>query len=158
MFTVRLHLSKNVYYVDICIEPGYHSMFAVRLQSRGRTDVGTVEIRLDDGWVQVCDDEWDYADAKVLCKQLGYKDAMYLSSSKLGKMSTNSLANKALTQFSCQGNEKELINCTHNKLTTKCGAMNRAAAICYNKSKSEVDMCKYTAEAVGYSDVNTGTT
>ncbi|XP_033749618.1 deleted in malignant brain tumors 1 protein-like isoform X1 [Pecten maximus] len=113
---------------------------SVRLQSRGRTDVGTVEVRLDDGWVQVCDDEWGYSDAKVVCRQLGYKDAMYLRGSKLGKMSTDSLANKALTRFKCRGSEKELLNCTHAPITTKCNTMNRAAAICYNKSKSDVDM------------------
>ena len=39
--------------------------FSVRLKSRGRTDVGSVEIRVNDGWVEVCDEKWDNADAKV---------------------------------------------------------------------------------------------
>ena len=46
--------------------------FSVRLNSRGRTDVGTVEIHTGGSWVQVCDGNWEDIDATVLCKEMGF--------------------------------------------------------------------------------------
>ena len=33
---------------------------------------GIVEICEDEVWVPVCDDKWDYREATVVCRQLGY--------------------------------------------------------------------------------------
>jgi hypothetical protein len=59
------------------------------LKSRGVTNLGTVEIRTDAGWVQVCDDEWDKKDALVVCREQNYNNGTALTGSKLGKVSTH---------------------------------------------------------------------
>lgn len=113
---------------------------SVRLKSRGRTDVGTVEIRLNEGWVEVCDQDWDNVDAKVLCREMGFVDGLALCCSTLGVDQSDSSPNKAFTSFNCEGHEKSLLQCPNQELRTKCSSEHRASAICYNTSISQVDM------------------
>ncbi|XP_052098351.1 deleted in malignant brain tumors 1 protein-like [Mytilus californianus] len=104
---------------------------SVRLNSRGRTDVGTVEIHTEGAWVQVCDAGWDDIDATVLCKEMGFSWGKALLRSQLGKVSSSSIATKAFTHFSCIGSEDRLISCNHTVLRSKCETKHRASAICY---------------------------
>lgn len=67
----------------------YLFSFTVRLKSRGVTNLGTVEIRTDAGWVQVCDDDWDREDALVVCREQNFNNGTALIGSKLGKISTH---------------------------------------------------------------------
>ncbi|XP_052791481.1 deleted in malignant brain tumors 1 protein-like isoform X3 [Mya arenaria] len=112
---------------------------SVRLKSRGRTHVGTVEIRTNDGWVEVCDQDWDHLEAKVVCREMGFVDGIAKCCSTLGVDQSSSSPNKAFTQFQCTSLEKRLINCTHVTMQTKCAPEHRASAICYDKPLSEVD-------------------
>ena len=43
----------------------------LRLEEGGRSDVGRVEVCEEGVWTSVCDDQWDYRDAVVVCNQLG---------------------------------------------------------------------------------------
>lgn len=61
----------------------------MRLKSRGVTNLGTVEIRTDAGWVQVCDEDWDLQDALVVCREQNFNNGTALTGSKLGKVSTH---------------------------------------------------------------------
>ena len=55
-----------------CIATVECSENEVRLMDGLTPDDGRVEICLNGLWGSVCDDDWDYRDAHVVCQQLGY--------------------------------------------------------------------------------------
>ncbi|XP_021368435.1 deleted in malignant brain tumors 1 protein-like [Mizuhopecten yessoensis] len=68
---------------------------------------GRVEIFYDGVWGTVCSWSWQSADAKVLCRQLGYQDGIvsYNVEKSLPQI------NRWVTGFFCQGNEKTMMTC-----------------------------------------------
>lgn len=51
----------------------------VRLLTNGSvisTNEGTVEILYNGAWGSVCDDYWGFSEARVVCRMLGYVDAI----------------------------------------------------------------------------------
>ncbi|KAJ7374473.1 scavenger receptor [Desmophyllum pertusum] len=57
-------------------EPGLNETAAVRLQGGNSTHMGGVEIQQHDIWHAVCSIGWEKHDADVVCRQLGFPEAV----------------------------------------------------------------------------------
>ncbi|CAB4015815.1 deleted in malignant brain tumors 1 -like, partial [Paramuricea clavata] len=71
---------------------------------------GRVEIYANGRWGTICDDQWDINDAKVVCRQLGYKDAV---KALQGGNVPNGTGQIWLNNVVCNGNERSLATCSH---------------------------------------------
>ena len=82
---------------------------ATRLVNGKNASEGLVEIYLHGRWGTICDDLWDIREATVVCKQLGFLDAISaVGSAEFGEGS----GPIQLDDLNCFGNETALINCS----------------------------------------------
>ena len=82
----------------------------VRLQSGSTPYEGRVEVCIHGNWGTVCDDDWDYKDAAVVCRQLNYMgsgEAYGIHRAYFGEGSGLIV----LDQVECLGNETSLLSC-----------------------------------------------
>ncbi|XP_028411843.1 deleted in malignant brain tumors 1 protein-like [Dendronephthya gigantea] len=79
--------------------------------SVSKNGTGRVEVFFNGQWGTICDDGWDFKDARVVCRQLGYQDAVRALHG--GKVPHGS-GRIWLDEVDCQGMEQNLISCSHN--------------------------------------------
>ena len=86
---------------------------SVAVQLRGQSSrygTGRVEVFYNATWGTVCDDSWDINDAKVVCRELGYKNA----TKALQWYSVPDGSGQIwLDNVDCTGNEESLSTCPH---------------------------------------------
>ncbi|XP_028416711.1 deleted in malignant brain tumors 1 protein-like, partial [Dendronephthya gigantea] len=84
---------------------------SIRLQGpSSESGLGRVEVFYDETWGTICDDGWDFRDARVVCRQLGYSDA--IRSLKGGQVPSGS-GQIWLDEVTCKGKEKNISRCSH---------------------------------------------
>ncbi|XP_072167287.1 scavenger receptor cysteine-rich domain-containing group B protein-like [Diadema setosum] len=83
----------------------------VRLVGGSNRFEGRVEILRDSQWGTVCDDFWDLEDAQVVCRQLGYRDA--IDAKKYAYFGRGSDSKPILMDnVDCSGSERMLADCS----------------------------------------------
>ena len=70
-----------------------------------------MEIFYNGNWGTVCDDYWDIKDARVVCRQLGFPDAV---SAHHGAHFGRGSGKIWLDNVGCSGSESSIENCSHN--------------------------------------------
>ena len=71
---------------------------------------GRVEVFYDGKWGTICDDAWDLNDAHVICRQLGFKQALQAYKSAYHGQGSGPIW---LDDLACSGSEKNLHDCRH---------------------------------------------
>ena len=100
----------------------------VRLADGLNNAQGRVEIYYDGEWGTVCDRGWDVNDGTVVCQQLGYQQALTITTgaSNFGPGS----GPVKLQDVSCQGDENNLFMCSFPRNTSTCLHDQDAGVIC----------------------------
>ncbi|XP_019861045.1 PREDICTED: scavenger receptor cysteine-rich domain superfamily protein-like, partial [Amphimedon queenslandica] len=100
----------------------------IRLRGEDSHDsFGRVELCLNGTWGTICDNEWDDADASIVCKQLGYSP--YGAIAKTSYYAEGWLPH-SLYNLNCIGDESTLFNCSYEISGASCGSYDDAGVIC----------------------------
>ena len=103
------------------------TLIKLSLNSKGR-----VEIYHNGKWGTVCDHEWDNADARVVCRQLGFGSSGIAYRSAYYGQGTGPIW---LNNVSCIGDEYNLANCEYvDKKIGGCAHSNDAGVDCRGRS------------------------
>ncbi|XP_022777681.1 hemicentin-1-like isoform X2 [Stylophora pistillata] len=83
----------------------------VRLNGANVEYGGRVEVFYKGKWGKICANGWDFNDVKVICRQLGFEEALaeFIGSDVEGENITT-----VMFDVSCTGNEVELASCTRS--------------------------------------------
>ena len=87
-----------------------------------------MEVHYNDAWGTVCDDDWDIRDARVVCRQLGFQDALNAYENARYGHGTGPIW---LDNVQCLGNESSLLLCRHSGVGNhNCGHSEDASVVC----------------------------
>ena len=86
-------------------------MYPVRLYGSSVSYEGVVEVSLNKSvgeWLGVCGAEFDFFDAEVVCKQLGYPGVLRFYREDIFNISSSSIL---IAELGCVGDEHEVEEC-----------------------------------------------
>lgn len=82
-------------------------------------------------WGTVCDDMWDVADAKVVCRQLGYQNAIAGPSKAYFGRGSGLIS---LHDVQCTGDETTVLECSQRLGNHNCDHSQDAGVVCSGKN------------------------
>ncbi len=99
----------------------------VRLVRGSVPQEGAVEVCTNNTWDTVCDGHWDKRDADIVCRQLGYRKALFASYWSFFK---EGIVTPAVRRYlNCTGNESTLLDCPQLDSELHCNAAGVLCAI-----------------------------
>ena len=107
----------------------------LRLADGVRKAEGRVEIFHDGYWGTVCDDYWDIKDAQVVCRELGYQEAI---GAPMRALFGEGNGHIWLRNVHCLSNESSIEDCEHAEWNANsyCYHFEDASVICSNYTGS----------------------
>lgn len=124
--------SQNISFVQfnkICF---VISQVPVRLNGASLNYSGRVEVFYRGKWGRICSNKFDIKDAQVICRQLGFKEAL---AEFTGSNVEDSKLPFLMSEVSCTGHESELASCARTDREVDCAGDMSAQALC--------EPCKY---------------
>ena len=115
-----------------CLLPRLNRLYTdvsvpVRVMAQnGRPGYGRVEVFQDGDWTTVCSEGWNYDDAKVACRMLGYRDGYTLDSMFVER--GNGV--QKMSRVQCNGDEDSILDCPFEEPSYDCGHHKDAGVIC----------------------------
>ncbi|XP_022087751.1 deleted in malignant brain tumors 1 protein-like [Acanthaster planci] len=102
---------------------------SIRLVGGTDSNEGRVEVFSNGRWGTVCDDGWDLNDATVICRELGFQDAIEAVSYAAFGQGTG--LDILLDDVACLGDEESVLRCQHSGLGNhNCGHYEDAGVRC----------------------------
>ncbi|XP_038069182.1 scavenger receptor cysteine-rich domain superfamily protein-like [Patiria miniata] len=100
----------------------------IRLVGGSNATNGRVEVRRSDIWGTVCDNDWDLTDASIVCRQLGFSEAV---EAKAGAYFGPGRGPVHLDGLACDGSESDISDCPSLCWEeTQCNHTRDAGVIC----------------------------
>ncbi|XP_054892010.1 galectin-3-binding protein B [Poeciliopsis prolifica] len=127
-----LFVSGRAYRLDFLKRNSQPNEGNVRLSGSESPSEGRVEIYHDGKWGTVCDDNWDMAEAQVVCRQLNFLGA---KSVVVGKDYGKASGPIWLDDIACTGKEKQLASCRFSGWgITDCTHKEDVGVICESRN------------------------
>ena len=108
----------------------------IRLVGSSTNYQGRVEVYHNGEWGTVCDHGWDNADARVVCRQLGFQSSGTAYKSAYYGQGTGPIW---LSNVSCIGTESKLTDCDHFGMTVRnCSHSEDAGVYCSSSYRRQL--------------------
>ena len=114
-------------------------MVSVRLVGSSAEYMGRVEFFYNNQWGTVCDKRWGIPDGTVVCRQLGFINAIRVFTAGGGGNGTI-----WLTKLGCIGNESSLLECQNAKVNlgkSDCSHQQDAGVECNQTRIGKLSVC-----------------
>ncbi|RDD41199.1 Deleted in malignant brain tumors 1 protein [Trichoplax sp. H2] len=104
-------LCPGTSYGSNCANAGPPANGVIQLAGSAQPDQGRVEVYYNGSWGTICDNNFDFKDATVICHQLGYLTALTAGCCPISGQGTGSVW---LSNLQCDGTESTISSCKHN--------------------------------------------